>query len=502
MPESIEHICCSFESSWEKNEVPELDHYLDQLDHPQLKQQLFCSLLTIDIRQRQRRSLTFSQRMYELRYEAYAKDIARIFAESVDVDLEKESFKTTSFPLAAPESPPNDPYRTQSNPTGPSSHSRASATTSQCLGSYVLLNKIAEHGQGIVYRANHPTLHRQVVIKVNNAVMAQANPSGLLDEARLLAKLNHPNVATVYDLQCTDEGQIYLVMEYIEGRNLADLQKEDRLDLAASLRMMMDVCSGLQHAHDLGILHLDLKPGNIVLRAADKVPKIIDFGLAQLRPIYGNAENSTYGGTWQYMAPEQAALLLDGHRSGEVDRALDPRADVFSLGVILVELLTGRRFRPKADSVRQGLQIAAANGLDEELFSGSRIPPKLAAICRRALATDPAQRLASAAELADLLSKASRPVGRSVIPSGLAVASVAVLASLAALSFSGRSGGAPGDASEPTVDRLADNRGRRSARGATAADSVVYSGRRRLVRLPPDTGARRIRRAVWPVNAR
>ena len=158
-------------------------------------------------------------------------------------------------------------------------------------------------------------------------------------ERRALAAMNHSNIAKVLEAGTTERGQPYFVMELVEGLPLTDYCDKHRLSLEERVALFQQVCAGVQHAHQKGVIHRDLKPGNIlIVREGDQaVPKIVDFGLAKAtnrdllaQTIYTEREQIL--GTPEYMAPEQAAFD---------NQAIDTRADIYSLGAVLYELLSG-----------------------------------------------------------------------------------------------------------------------------------------------------------------
>jgi serine/threonine protein kinase len=230
---------------------------------------------------------------------------------------------------------------------------------------------------GAVYRARQPALDRMVAIKVLPPEVARdpAFAERFCREARSLARFNHPNIVTIYDSGETG-GFCYIIMEFVAGKSLRELLQAGALSEGQVLRIVTQVCDALQYAHDVGVLHRDIKPENILLDAHGRV-KIADFGLAKLLNL-APAHRSLTGshqvmGTVYYMAPEQ---LL---RSVEVDH----RADIYSLGVVFYEMLTGElpvgRFAPPGQRAR----------LDGRLDS----------IVLRALESKPEERYQDAAEL-------------------------------------------------------------------------------------------------------
>ena len=275
----------------------------------------------------------------------------------------------------------------------------------KAIGPYQILNVIAVHGQGVVYRADHPHLNRQVVIKVSKHQIDDARQNMLLKEGQALASLSHPNLAQVYDLQF-DDGRPYLVMEYIEGRNLADRLKVTKLEPEEAVRLTVKVARAVQHAHELGVIHRDLKPANVVIRASDGMPKVIDLGLATTKSAFGeDSLSSSYGGTISYMAPEQALGFL-----GQLDdeQKGDERIDVFAIGAMLYEMLTGERLY-RFESKEEGLRMASAGKFYRTKLDQPGISNSLRQICLKALETEPGNRWRTADELAVALDDAIAP---------------------------------------------------------------------------------------------
>jgi serine/threonine protein kinase len=207
-----------------------------------------------------------------------------------------------------------------------------------------ILELVGQGGMGAVYRARQPALDRLVAVKVLPPEVARdpAFAERFSREARSLARFNHPNIVTVYDFGQTG-GLYYIIMEFVAGKSLRQLLRAGALSEAQVLRIVMQVCDALQYAHDGGVVHRDIKPENILLDARGQV-KIADFGLAKLAgpaPAHLSLTGSReVMGTVYYMAPEQLLRALD----------VDHRADIYSLGVVFYEMLTGElpvgRFAP------------------------------------------------------------------------------------------------------------------------------------------------------------
>ena len=188
---------------------------------------------------------------------------------------------------------------------------------------------------GAVYKAVQPGLSRTVAVKLlpPNVGKALSFDKRFRREAKTMAKLSHPNIVSVYDFGETSEGHIYFVMEYIEGSDLRHLIREKKLEPGKILPIINQICGALQYAHDHGIIHRDIKPANILIDTNDNV-KVADFGLAKPRDKDADASMiSIVGfsvGTPSYMAPEALE-----------DEEVDHRADIYSLGVVIYEMLTG-----------------------------------------------------------------------------------------------------------------------------------------------------------------
>jgi len=195
-----------------------------------------------------------------------------------------------------------------------------------------ILALIGHGGMGAVYKARQTHLERFVAVKLLSAERGvdPAFVERFTREARALARLQHPQIVTLYDFGRTGSW-LYLVMEYVEGANLRQLMATGRLDPAAALRLVAPLCDALVHAHAQGVVHRDLKPENILIDSQGQ-PKIADFGLAKLRCANGAlTQTGDALGTLHYMSPEQVSGVGD----------IDHRADVYALGVILYEMLTG-----------------------------------------------------------------------------------------------------------------------------------------------------------------
>jgi serine/threonine protein kinase len=218
---------------------------------------------------------------------------------------------------------------------------QATALGNACIGRYKLLERLGEGGCGVVYRAEQlEPVRRMVALKIIRLGMDTEGVIARFEmERQALAMMDHPNIARVLDAGATSTGRSFFVMELVEGEKITDFCDRGRLDIRQRLELFIQICLAIQHAHQKGIIHRDIKPSNVLVRLHDgvPVPKVIDFGIAKATAAdFG--ENTTFTafdqflGTPAYMSPEQAS----GNRQD-----VDTRSDLYSLGALLHELLTG-----------------------------------------------------------------------------------------------------------------------------------------------------------------
>ena len=256
---------------------------------------------------------------------------------------------------------------------------------------YELLQQLGRGAMGVVYLALDRRLGRQVAVKLMSTAceMSAELRQRFELEARRAAALNHPNILTVYDSGAAEE-RPYFVAEYIAGQDLQQLlYGSSRLPLTELLRIFLEVCDGLAYAHGHGVVHRDLKPGNIRVTQAGHA-KIMDFGIARL---VGDASTQLTAagmvlGTPEYLSPE-----------GIMGAPVDHRADIFAMGVLLYEMLTGRRAFERSSAGAVMLQILQED-VDFDCAPLPRLPRPLNDALRRALNKDPEQRIQNAEELA------------------------------------------------------------------------------------------------------
>lgn len=210
------------------------------------------------------------------------------------------------------------------------------------IGRYKLIEKIGEGGMGTVYLAQQTSdVHRKVALKIIKLGMDTQQVCNRFEtERQAMAMFNHPHIARVLDAGSTDSGRPYFVMEWVQGTTLTKFCNDNKLNLKQRLDLFTKLCEAVRHAHEKGIIHRDLKPGNILVSVVDGKfhPKVIDFGIAKALDgdLYGSTSitgASALIGTPQYMSPEQAKF-------GQVE--IDRRTDVYSLGIVLFELVSGK----------------------------------------------------------------------------------------------------------------------------------------------------------------
>jgi serine/threonine protein kinase len=261
-------------------------------------------------------------------------------------------------------------------------------------GKYLIEKELGRGGMAVVYHAMDKTLERNVALKILRARYS-ADPVSVrrfLGEARRTAKLDHPGIVTVYEAQESGESR-YIAMKLVEGETLAARLKKGRLNEPDALRVARAVADALGYAHSMGIIHRDLKPANIILRH-DGQPLIADFGIAKEIDVQGSVltQTGTIIGTPDYMGPEQAA----GDK-------ITPRSDLYSLGVVLFEMLAGiRPFTGRPMAVLRAHIYDAPPRLDSSEYG---VSGQVARIVSKLLAKNPAERFASGAELADALAE-------------------------------------------------------------------------------------------------
>ncbi len=269
-------------------------------------------------------------------------------------------------------------------------------------GQFQILQKIGSGGMGAVYKALQPDMNRMVGVKILHPKLANRKDlvSRFRREARAMSQLTHPNTVKVFMFGELEDGSLYIIMEFLEGKNLNQtVRSEGPFPMERALPVLIAVCGALDEAHKAGIIHRDLKPENIFLvqsAGLKDYPKVLDFGLAkvgerQMRPgsVILTQEGMVFG-TPEFMSPEQAQ-----------GKALTPASDTYSLAVILYEVLTGKLpFEAKSAMDYIQLHVTGKPAPLSQRVPGKTFPPLLDQIMDRALAKRAEDRFASAADFA------------------------------------------------------------------------------------------------------
>jgi serine/threonine protein kinase/tetratricopeptide (TPR) repeat protein len=267
----------------------------------------------------------------------------------------------------------------------------------QTVSHYKILEKLGEGGMGEVYLAGDTKLHRQVALKfLPKQLTADKEARKRFEhEAQAAAALNHPNIVTIHEIG-EHEGQVFISMEHVEGQTLKELIAVNRLSIPQVLDIAIQIASGLSAAHEKGIVHRDIKPQNILVDQSNHV-KIVDFGLAKLKGVSTLTKESSTLGTVHYMSPEQT-----------LGKEVDCRADIWSLGAVIYEMLSGEL--PFKGDYEQAVIYSILN---EEPNRSSCTHPDISfpvfSLVTKALQKAPAKRYQSTRELIDDLKNASLP---------------------------------------------------------------------------------------------
>ena len=285
------------------------------------------------------------------------------------------------------------------------------------IGQYIVIDRLDSGGQGEVFLGNDPLLHRKVALKR----LISPNPGSsdewarILREARAAARISHPNVATIHTV-IEHATRAFIVMEYVEGENLAARMRRERLPVQRVIEIGHQLASALAAAHAKGVIHRDLKPKNVQL-TLDGSAKVLDFGVASATPLTLSAvamngsgvETQTAtlrGGTPGYMSPEQM-----------LGRRVDERSDIFGLGIVLFEMATGQRLYPSTEI--QNLTAAMSQPARRADAVDPNVPRRLADLIAKALELDRVRRFQSARDFDRELQASLTPAGAQSLSVGL-----------------------------------------------------------------------------------
>lgn len=361
-------FCRRFEEDLKSGRTPDLKHWLSEQSIT-LDQSVLQQLLRLEIRHRVQADPDFDVAGF---VSAFAFD----FAEADTVSL-SQSNATTAVDV------PFQPVENQ-------------------FGRFQVLHEIGRGGFGCVYKAKDPVLNRDVALKVPRATLDEDARNRFLREAEASAALDHPNIVAVYQAG-EEDGVCYIAAAYCPGQTLAQWSgRKATDDPAACARLVKDIALGIEHAHQRGVVHRDLKPRNILLVETEVdgkavlQPKVTDFGLAKfIQHHLEDTESSVLMGTPCYMAPEVLSDESVAHPE---------RIDVYALGVVLFELLTGQR-PYDGESVVRVLDGIRSGDFSRPRRLNPKIPRDLETICLKAMSRSPVDRYESAAALAEDLDR-------------------------------------------------------------------------------------------------
>jgi tetratricopeptide (TPR) repeat protein len=384
-------LCVDLRERWRRDERPAAEDYLRDCPKVRADREVALDVAYCEFLVRDARGEAPAPDEYAARFPDLAPDLAR------QIEVHRALGKCGSTAVTMRE-PADEPAR---HPA----HLDGAARVPGCE----MLGRLGQGGMGVVYKAWQVRLHRVVAVKMLRPGAADS-PAALARfrvEGEAVARLQHPNIVQMHDVGDLD-GRPYFVMEYAEGGSLADKLDGTPWPGADAARLVETLARAVEHAHERGVLHRDLTPGNVLL-AADGTPKLSDFGLAKLL-VGGDTltEAGAIFGTPSYMSPEQA----EGSAAGA-----GPAADVYALGAILYELLTGRPPFKAATPLETLAQVKSV-----EPVPPRRLQPQTArdleTICLKCLRKEPGRRYATAAALAEDLRRfragepiSARPVG-------------------------------------------------------------------------------------------
>lgn len=393
-----------FEAAWDEGHSPVLEDWLDEDDDAEHRLKLLQQLLGIELRWRRKRGQCPHPDEYIPRFPDAAERIEAAFAEfqrsvaaadaeaAVGGKLQSLADQQTSFYVVrAASDATEEKDKDAPRPVATSPPSTPGETEKCYYGRYRVDEFLGGGGFGKVYKAWDEQLQRPVAVKLMlpRSIPAE-NEEAFLAEARTVAQLDHPCIVPVYDSGQANNGEYFVVSKLIDGSDLASQIKSNPPSWSEAVAIVASIAEALHYAHTQGLVHRDVKPANILIDRQGRA-YLADFGIALRDEELG--EGPQYIGTFGYMSPEQVSG--QGHH-------VDGRSDVFSLGVVLYELLTGKRPFRSSDPVDLMEQISSMEAKPPRQINDA-IPPELEAICLKALAKNVNDRYLTAKDFADEL---------------------------------------------------------------------------------------------------